>query len=92
MEDDDEAVEVGVARQEHAEETREALPPQLETNVGSAADAEEAVYVGQNADTADDSRIICLRQLSWLQFGAITEGVAVAIVVGVAVAVVDSFL
>ena len=84
--------DVGVTRQEHADETLEAVPPQFETNVGSVADAEDAVYVEQNDDTADDCWIICLRQLSWLQFGAMTEGVAVTIVVGVVVVEVESFL
>jgi len=46
---------VGVTRQEHADETRDALPPQFETKVGSAVAefAELAVKVGQNCATAE---------------------------------------
>jgi hypothetical protein len=57
-------VEVGVTMQEHAEETLDATPPQFETKVGNELNAVEAVYVGQNCETADDSWMNCLRQLS----------------------------
>ena len=85
-------VDVGVTRQEHADETLEATPSQFETKVGSGADADDAMYVGQNFDTADGSWIICLKQLSWLQFGGMIERVAETIVVGVGVVDVESFL
>ena len=59
-----EVEEVGVTTHEHADETREARPPQLDTNVGRAAMADDAVYVGQNSETLEDSLINCRRQLS----------------------------
>lgn len=59
-----EEAEVSVTRQEHAEETLDARPPQFETKVGSEAEAGEAVYAGQKLETAEDSWMNCLRQLS----------------------------
>lgn len=59
-----EEVVVGVTMQEHAEDTLDARPPQFETNVGREAEADEAVYVGQKLETAEDSWMNCLRQLS----------------------------
>lgn len=43
---------MGVTRQEHADEMREAEELQLETKVGRAAEV-VAVYVAQKLDTAD---------------------------------------
>ena len=59
-----EAVDVGVTMHEHAEETLAAEPPQFETKVGRAPEADDAVYVGQNEDTAEDCWMNCRRQLS----------------------------
>ena len=79
-----------MTRQEQADETLEASPPQLEAKVGRAvADTDEAVKVGQNWDTAEEALMNCLRQLSWLQLGAMAVGVAVLNAVDVGV---DSFL
>jgi hypothetical protein len=75
-------VDVGVTRHEHAEDTLEARPPQLDANVGMATELALAVYVGQNAETFADSWSICRKQLSWLHFEV---GVALTNVVGVAV-------
>lgn len=52
---DDEEVDVGVTMQEHAEETLDATPPQFETKAGNVAEADEAVYVGQKCETAEDA-------------------------------------
>jgi hypothetical protein len=55
-----EGVDVGVAvavtRQEHADATREGLPPQFEAKVGKATPA-EGVNVGQKAETAAEARM-----------------------------------
>ncbi len=72
-----EDVVVGVTIHEHAEETLDASPPQLETKVGRAAVADEAVYVGQNAETLADCWINWRRQLSWLHFDTVV-GMAAA--------------
>lgn len=73
-----EGVDVGVTRQEHAEATLDGSPPQFEAKVGRATPA-DGVNVGQNASTAAEARMNCLRQLSWLQLGAITELVGVGV-------------
>jgi len=79
-----EVVDVGVTRHEHADEILDASPPQLEAKDGRVALVfETVVYVGQNSETDEVSGMKPLRQLSWLQFGATTEGVAVAVVIGV---------
>jgi len=52
MGDVDEAA-TGVTRQEHADDTRDASPPQFETKVGSDAVTELAVKAGQNCATAE---------------------------------------
>lgn len=84
---------VGVTRHEHADEIFDASPPQLDAKEGMVVVAfEAAVYVGQKAETAEDSGMKPRRQLSWLQFGATTEAVAVAIVVGVVEMGVEVFL
>jgi hypothetical protein len=80
---DDVGVGVGLTRQEQADKTRDGELPQFETKVGRAAVLLEAVYVGQKVLICEDSRINCRKQLSWLQFGAITDGVAAVNVVGV---------
>lgn len=66
---------VGVTRQEQAEDTQDARPPQLETKVGRGPAASEgiAVNVGQKAETFEIWPIIWRRQLSWLQLGAVAS-------------------
>ena len=82
-------VAAGVTRQEQADETRDASPPQFETKDGSISVAELAVKVGQNCATADILLTICRKQLSRLQF---CVGVAVVVCIVVGVGRVPSFL